>query len=194
MPFLVNTFARQLLPPFQVIGGICHLVFWMSWIVVLVILAPRSPASFVFGTNIYGPSGWSNKGVQWCLGLLSATSSFSPVDGVLHMADEVKDAPKKLPLAMLSSLAINGIMALAFNITVLFCLGPLDTAMATPTGFPIIQVMYGATQSKAATTFLVSGILFNGMVVQSNTLASVSRLTWAFGKLLESCQLFTDFV
>jgi choline transport protein len=101
---------------------------------------------------------------------------------LITVGDEVKDAEKKVPLSMVLGLAINGAMSLSFMITLLFCLGDLETALNTPTGYPIIQIAYGATGSHAATVVLCSFIVFNGMIAMFSSLASVSRLTWAFAR------------
>lgn len=198
IPVSINILARRVLPTIEVMGAITHISFFIVFVVTLAVLAPRSPASFVFGTNVFGLSGWENQTVQWCIGLISATFPLGGFDGVLHMSkslnlllvskltkrsgDEVKDASKKVPLAMVYSVTINGIMAFAFMITVLFCLGDFETALTTPTGYPIIQVVYGATGSKAATTAMTCFIFFNGLVSMFSSLASVSRLTWAFAR------------
>ena len=198
IPVSINIFARKLLPAVEIIGGITHISFFIAIVITLAVLAPRSPASFVFGTNVFGLSGWSNHGVQWCIGLLSSAFPLGGFDGVLHMSkclgaevrqkanhkigDEVKDAPRKVPLSMVYAILVNGATALAFMITVLFCLGDLETALTTPTGYPIIQVVYGATGSKATTTAFVCFIIFNGLIAMFSSLASVSRLTWAFAR------------
>jgi len=83
---------------------------------------------------------------------------------------------------MVSGVAINGLMQFCFMICVLYCLGDPEVALTTPTGYPIIQVIYGATGSKAATIALVTFIIFNGMIAMFSSMASVCRLTWAFAK------------
>ena len=83
---------------------------------------------------------------------------------------------------MLYGLTINGAMALSFMICILYCLGDPETALNTPTGYPIIQVIFGATGSKTVTIVFMSFIIFNGMVAMFSSLASVSRLTWAFAR------------
>ena len=83
---------------------------------------------------------------------------------------------------MVYGLAINGAMSFAFMICVLFCLGDPEAALTTPTGYPIIEVLYNATGSKAATIALMSFVIFNGMIAMFSSLASVSRLTWAFAR------------
>ena len=83
---------------------------------------------------------------------------------------------------MVLGVAINGFLALAFIITVLFTLGDLETALQTPTGYPIIEVFYQATKAKGAATLLMSLTIFNGIVSTFNGLASTTRLTWVFAK------------
>jgi choline transport protein len=83
---------------------------------------------------------------------------------------------------MVLSIVINGGMALAFMIVVLFTLGDPATALATPTGYPIIQVLYGATKSKAGTTVIMACLLWNGLISLFSCLASISRLSWAFAR------------
>lgn len=83
---------------------------------------------------------------------------------------------------MVYSILINGAMAFAFMITVLFCLGDYETALTTPTGYPIIQVVLGATGSRAATTAMTCFIFFNGLIAMFSSLASVTRLIWAFAR------------
>jgi choline transport protein len=96
--------------------------------------------------------------------------------------DEVKDPSRRVPQSMVLSIVINGGMALVFMIVVLFTLGDPATALATPTGYPIIQVLYGATKSKAGTTVIMVCLLWNGLVALFSALASISRLSWAFAR------------
>lgn len=72
LPLICNIFARRILPPLEIIGGIGHFVFLIAIVTTLAVMAPRSTADFVFTTTITGFSGWKSSGVQWCVGLLSA--------------------------------------------------------------------------------------------------------------------------
>ena len=83
---------------------------------------------------------------------------------------------------MVLGVVVDGTVAHAILITNLFCLGNLEDALNTPTVYPIIQVFYVATKSKAAVTALMSFAIFNGIVSMFNALASVTRLTWVFAK------------
>jgi len=80
------------------------------------------------------------------------------------------------------AVVLNSIMALAWLITFLFCIGDVEAVLTTPTGFPIIEVYYQATKSKAATTVLVCMILVSTTIALFGVFASVSRLAWAFAR------------
>jgi amino acid transporter len=83
---------------------------------------------------------------------------------------------------MIIAVTFNSIMQFAFMVTVMFCIGDVDQVVNTPTLLPIIEVYYQATQSKAATNFLVFMIAFILFISLFNIFASVSRLTWAFAR------------
>lgn len=98
------------------------------------------------------------------------------------MSDEVKSPQRKVPLSMIYSVLINGGMGFAFMIVVLFTLGDVETVLNTKLKYPIIEMFYQTTQSKAGATVLTSMLIFNGLVSLFSCLASVSRLTWAFAR------------
>ncbi|KIW99848.1 uncharacterized protein Z518_10776 [Rhinocladiella mackenziei CBS 650.93] len=182
IPLLCNIFARRVLAPLEVLGGIVHIALFVVFVVVLVAMSPRSSADFVFATTFTGLSGYGSPGVQWCIGLLSGAFPLAGFDGVLHMSAEVKNAPLRVPQSMVLSVLINGVLSFGIIITILFCIGDPVAVSETPTGYPIIQILYNSTGSKGATTTLMTFILFTGVVAVFSTLASVSRLTWAFAR------------
>ena len=71
---ILNVYGRRLLVAVEMFGGFIHLAFFVATIVTLAVMGPKSSASFVFTESFFGQSGWSNKAVQWCLGLLTSTS------------------------------------------------------------------------------------------------------------------------
>lgn len=57
---------------------------------------------------------------------------------------------------MCASVIINGFLGLGMLIAVLFCLGNLEDALSTPTGFPFIEIFSQATNSTSGGTVMVS--------------------------------------
>lgn len=79
IPAFCNIFARKILSTIEIIGGITHTLFWVIWIVVLLTMARRSSREYVFEETYSGAQfgGWSNQGVSWCVGLLTAAFPLS---------------------------------------------------------------------------------------------------------------------
>ena len=98
------------------------------------------------------------------------------------MSDEVKDAERKIPQSMVLSVLINGAQAFILVVVLLLCIGDPVAALNSPTGYPVIEILRQATGSNAGTTVLMLMLCWNGLVALFSSLASVSRLTWAFAR------------
>lgn len=94
--------------------------------------------------------------------------------------DEFKNAQTRAPYSIITSMVSNGIMQLVIVICLLFMIGNLAAVTNSNTGLPIMEVLYLATNSRTATTFLTGCYFLIDFVAQFNVFASVSRLTWAF--------------
>ncbi|KAF2179045.1 amino acid transporter [Zopfia rhizophila CBS 207.26] len=181
LPVFTNLYARRILVPLEIIGGVCHFLFFICVIVTLAILGPRSTDDFVWKTSISDQSGWNNAGVSFCIGLLSPAFAVSAFDGVLHMSDETKGAHKRVPRGMVLAVTINTIMGWAFIICIMYTIGDLDATLSQPIA-PILGVFYQATKSTAATNILWVMVIIVCVVGDFSIFASVSRLTWAFAR------------
>lgn len=95
---------------------------------------------------------------------------------------EVKRVRTRAPYSIISSVISNAIMQWAFIICLLYSIGNIDAVTNTPTGLPIIEVFYQATNSKAVTNVFVVAIAIVIFVSLFNVFASTSRLTWAFAR------------
>lgn len=71
LPFFANFYFRKLLNPFEAIGAILHVVFFIVSIITLVVLAPRSSPDYVFKTLTHDTSGWHQPIVTFGIGLLT---------------------------------------------------------------------------------------------------------------------------
>jgi len=86
IPVVWNFWFRRMLNTLEMIGGICHVVFFIVSVTTLAVLAERSSASFVFNTVWDEFSGWNNKGIAFSLGIITVTFPITAFDGVLHMS------------------------------------------------------------------------------------------------------------
>lgn len=79
---LMNMYTFWAIPWLELVAGIMHVILFIIFVVVLVALAPRSTAEFVF-TATSTSSGWTNSFVSWNLGLLVPAWGFIGFDGVV---------------------------------------------------------------------------------------------------------------
>ncbi|RMZ86274.1 hypothetical protein DV736_g6499, partial [Chaetothyriales sp. CBS 134916] len=176
---LMNMYTFWLIPWIELMAGILHVVLFIIFVVVLVAMAPRHSAQWVFLESL-SSSGWNNNYIAWNLGLLTPTWGFVGFDGVVHMSEEVRKARQAVPRAMFWTIVLNGLLAYAMVLVILFCMGDIDAALNAP--FPIIEICQQATGSLPAATAMVCGLLVISCAVNLGSIASASRLTWAWSR------------
>jgi choline transport protein len=98
------------------------------------------------------------------------------------MAEEVKNASTIVPWCMICTILLNGSLGFAMVLALCFCVGDLDTALTSPTGYDFIEVFYNATNSHAATSVMTAVPIVLVICATFGFLASASRQTWAFAR------------
>ena len=93
-------------------------------------------------------------------GFLTSWSDLG-VDGCDHIAEEIQNAPKILPMSMLSSIVFNGSLGFAMLTALLFCMGNIVEQTQSATGYPVIDIYTYAVGSIGGGTALVSALLPN---------------------------------
>lgn len=144
-------------------------------------MAPKNTPSFVF-KEVTNSSGWSNDGISWLVGLLSTVYPLLGYDAACHLAEEMPHASRNVPLAMVGSVVLNGLLGLGYCIMLLFSTGPLDTLLSTPTGFPFMQIFLDVTQSSAGATVMSLIIILIAIAATAAGITSTSRTFWAFSR------------
>jgi choline transport protein len=113
---LMNTYGAKHLPVLEGIVLIVHIFGFFCIIIPLWVLAPKAPASEVFGTfENFG--GWSSIGAACFVGSITATGSFAGSDAAVHLSEETTDASKSVPRMIMFTIVLNGLMGLVFIIT-----------------------------------------------------------------------------
>lgn len=98
------------------------------------------------------------------------------------MAEELDNPARYVPIAMVGSVAVNGMLGLIYCVVLLFCLGDLDELLATSTGFPFMQLFLNATRSRAGATVLSLMVSLIAVAGAFAGLMSTSRTAWAFAR------------
>ncbi|KAF2729568.1 GABA permease [Polyplosphaeria fusca] len=177
---LFNVFLANFLPLVETISLFLHIAGWIGVLVPLWVLSPRAENHEVW--NSFVDAGWGNTGVACLVGMITNVGAFVGGDAPVHMAEEVKSASKLLPRAMLCTILVNGAMGLIMLITFCYTVGDLDAAINSPTGYPIIEVFYQATGSKASATGLMVLLIVLNVVNNLTNMAGASRQLFAFAR------------
>ncbi|KAK2044209.1 amino acid permease [Colletotrichum somersetense] len=177
----VNIWGHRLLPTANLISGVLHGVGFLTILIVLGVMAPKNTASFVF-TEFVNSSGWESDGVSWLVGLISAVYPFLGYDAACHLAEEMPNASRHVPIAMVGSVVVNGVMGLVFGTVLLFSTGPLEALLSTKTGFPFMQIFMDVTKSRAGATVLSVMIILTAVAATAAGTTSTSRTLWAFAR------------
>jgi amino acid transporter len=160
------------------IWNICSFV--AVFITILAMNDHKQPASFVFGTfqNFTG----FNPAYAAILGILQSAFGMCCYDAPAHMTEEIRDARKQAPRAMVMAVYIGAITGFLFLIALSFCIGDIDATATTPTGVPLIEIFYNSTGSVGATCALTSLVAAIATFCANSLMAEGSRSVYAFAR------------
>lgn len=83
---------------------------------------------------------------------------------------------------MITSVCVNAACGFLMLVTVCFTLGDIDDILATPTGYPFMQVFYNATESLPGTNTMTAIIVLTLTASTITEVATASRQLWAFAR------------
>jgi len=178
----VNAVIPGALPKVEIFIIVFHIAGFIAIVSVLWVFAtPKNTAEFVFTTSL-NEGGWSTQGLSYCVGFLGNVATFVGADASVHMAEEVENAARNIPRAIVTSMCINGAVGFVMMITALYCLGDVDKVLNTPTGYPFLQIFYGATNSHAGATVMGAVVLSLTWACATGIITTASRMTWSFAR------------
>ncbi|KAL1617775.1 hypothetical protein SLS56_010839 [Neofusicoccum ribis] len=178
--FFVNTVGAKHLPMLEAIILFLHIFGFFVILIPLWVLSPRTTAAKVFG-EFSNFGGWSSVGGATIVGMITPTGSLAGFDAAAHMAEEVRDASKVVPRAMITTIILNGLMGLIMIITFCFCITDLETLLSLPLGFPFVEVFRTATGSTTGASLMSIVVIVLTICTCTSGLAAASRQIHTIG-------------
>jgi choline transport protein len=77
---------------------------------------------------------------------------------------------------------MNGTAGFCMLIAILYCIGDIDAALSTPTGYPFIEILTQATRSIRGGTALSACLVLMFFCCSLTIVATASRQLWAFAR------------
>ena len=180
LAMLFNTYLAKQLPKVEGAVLVIHIVGFFGVLIPLVYLAPHGNAHDVFVK--FMANGGYDYGTSFFVGLITTVFAFVGADGAIHMSEEIRNASTVVPKALVVSIGLNGLMGFAMLIAILFCIGDIDNALSSPTGFPFIEIFKQAVSTNGGATAMVAVVLSLMIFATIAVLAAASRMTWAFAR------------
>jgi len=178
---IFNTLLSRKLPLVEGIVLVLHIFGFFAVFITMWVLGPQGESKEVFG-SFQDNAGWGSIGLSCLVGQLGPILSLIGADAATHMSEELRDASKTLPRAMVWTAISNSILGFLILVTFCFTIGDVESVLGTPTGQPHIQIMYNATQSKAGTIALTSITITMAIFGCVNNVATSSRQLFAFAR------------
>jgi amino acid transporter len=162
---------------------ILHLAGFFGILIPMVYLSPYNDASFVF-TGFTNNGLWPSQGIAFMVAYPSLASSILGADCAVHMSEEVQNAAKVVPQALMYAVTINGALATGIAIAFVFCITDLEAAVASvgTIFYPCLEVFRSATDSTVGACLMGGILLVLGFTAVIGNFASASRMLWSFAR------------
>ncbi|KAF2716291.1 GABA permease [Polychaeton citri CBS 116435] len=152
-------------------------------IVIVTVLAcndHKQSAEFVF-QDFVNFSGF-NRPYAAIIGLLNTGFGMCCYDAPSHMTEEINDARRQAPRAIILSVFIGAFTGFVFLIAICFCIGNIEETAASTTGVPLIQIFYDSTGSRAGAICLTVLITVICVGASNALTAEGGRAVYAFAR------------
>ncbi|KAK6198007.1 amino acid permease-domain-containing protein [Scheffersomyces amazonensis] len=157
-----------------------------SFLIITIVVLAKSGGEFqnpqfVFVEFTNG-TGWASGGIAFIVGLINPSWSFSCLDAATHLAEESADPRRKIPIAILGTVAIGLFTSLLYSIAMFFCIKDLEPLYNSRTGVPIMDIYYQVLGSKAGAIGLEFLIFLTAFGSQITCHTWQARLCWSLAR------------
>ncbi|KAH5646974.1 hypothetical protein HBI51_104840 [Parastagonospora nodorum] len=179
---LFNTFLFKFLPQVETVVLFFHITLFVVFIIVITVRSPTKSSNDEVWTLFLNKGGYESKGLSFFVGLITPLFAFCGADSAVHMSEEIRGASRVVPWAMMMSILINGLTGFCMLIAILYCMGDIDAALASPTGYPFIEILTQVVSSISGGTALSALLVVMFCFANLTLVASTSRQLWAFAR------------
>ncbi|KAF2085481.1 GABA permease [Saccharata proteae CBS 121410] len=154
--------------------------FFIVFITILACNDHKQSASFVF-SEFQNTTGF-NKSYTAILGILQSAFGMCCYDAPAHMTEEIVDARKQAPRAIVASVWLGFITGFVFLISLCFCMAGIEETAGSSTGVPVIAIFYNSTGSVGGSCALASLITVIVLFAANSLMAEGGRAVYAFAR------------
>ncbi|OJJ64866.1 hypothetical protein ASPSYDRAFT_39639 [Aspergillus sydowii CBS 593.65] len=182
---LIATFFARVMPKIQSMCIVINVGLVMATVIALPIGKVLNGGTINSGSYVFGqledhttwPSGWA-----FMLAWLSPIWTIGAFDSCVHMSEEATNAARAVPLGILWSSGLCGILGfLSLAIIAAVINEDLEAVMNTPFGQPMAQIYYDCL-GKPGTLGFMAALAVVQFFMGLSLVISASRQSWAFSR------------
>ncbi|KAE8135553.1 amino acid/polyamine transporter I [Aspergillus pseudotamarii] len=179
--YLFNCWGKTLPAVAKVTLYISLLSFFVILVTVPACAKTHASGAYVFG-HFVNSTGWKSDGMAFIVGLINPNWIFACLDSATHLAEEVPQPEKNIPIAIMATVGIGFVTSWFYCISMFFSLNDLSKLLNTATGVPILELYYQALDNVPGAIVLETLLLVTGMGCLIACHTWQSRLCWAFAR------------
>ncbi|OZJ04958.1 hypothetical protein BZG36_01751 [Bifiguratus adelaidae] len=178
---LANSLGPKLMRYIMTVSTWWQVVAPIVLIITILAKAPsHQSASFVFG-GFENQTGWHMPGYVVLIALLQAQYTLTGYDASAHMTEETTNASVSGPFGIVSAIGVSAVVGFLFIVGLLFCIQDYNVTIASPTGFPVAQILLDCTGKSGAIVLMIIIMLACWFCGFSSVTAN-SRMIYAFSR------------
>lgn len=162
-----------------ILGGV------LSTILVCAIMPHQTGAGYASSSFVWkdwmNQTGYTNNGFVFLAGMLNGAYSVGTPDCCAHLAEEIPNPKKNVPLAMAAQMGIGFFAAFFYVIAIFYATTDLDAVLSSPY-FPLMQIYIQATGSTAGTMGLLFVIFLPLACCCIGTFITAGRGVWTLAR------------
>ncbi|KAK0375081.1 amino acid permease [Colletotrichum limetticola] len=139
---------------------------------------PHASSSFVW-TEWTADIGYPN-GFVFVAGMLNGAFSVGAVDATTHLAEEIPNPQRNVPIALGLQLGIGFITGFCYLVTIMYAINDYDALFESP--YPIAEIYRQATGSAAGATGLLALVLICIGLTLMGLYITCGRTLWALAR------------
>ncbi|KAM5356903.1 hypothetical protein ACJ41O_003549 [Fusarium nematophilum] len=139
---------------------------------------PHASSAFVW-KEWTADIGYPN-GFVFVAGMLNGAFSVGPVDAVTHLAEEIPNPQRNVPIALFLQVAIGFITGLCYLISILYAINDYEALFES--AYPIAEIYRQATGSAAGATGLLSLVMICISLTVVGLYITCGRTLWALAR------------
>jgi amino acid transporter len=173
---LINHFGIKLVSRLNDLSVTLHILGVFAIVGVLLIFAPKQPASFFFSRVTHNEAGWP---YWWAfvIGLLQAQWTFTGYDASASVSEETVDPRKRAPWGMILAVAVSAVVGYLLLIALTLSISDVPAVLgardAGGNEVPaVLTILTGALGERA-------GTLFSWLTAMAMWFCGLSAVTWS---------------